>query len=351
MTTRVMMVPAALVALATLLSGCGATTKTVMIKSVPEGASVSIDGKDVGTTPVKSYEVEFKKSDSLELLVQKDYYLPFSTSIKNDGKKTEDFELLLVKVADVALDASVEAQIYQGAELLGPTPLTHRLVFNDSDSITLTFKAEGYKDLEKSFAIDGPNSSNFTADLEPVSHTETVFFDTDPQGATITMGYEYLCDTPCEVELNDLNPKYKPQLKIERRGFSSKLVNLEYKGMGWKDRNWPKRMKLLLTPAAGNEAYDAKALGIAPTEKAAAAPIVVAPMMGGSQPAQQPVYYNQQPAYQQPQPVYQQPQQPVYQQPVQQQYVAPQAPVQQPAQQPVQQPVPQPAQTQPATGQ
>ncbi|WP_221793347.1 PEGA domain-containing protein [Oceanobacter mangrovi] len=347
MTTRVFLLPAAVLTLTGLLAGCGASTKMVMVKSAPEGADVTIAGKSVGATPVNNYEVEFKKSDSLELLVSKDYYLPFTATIKNDGAKKEAFEAVLVKVADATLDATPTADVYLGAEKLGTTPLDYRLVFNKSDAISLTFKADGYQDMTKTFAIDGPNTYSVKADMDPLKHSETVFFDTDPQGATITMGFEYLCDTPCEIELDDMNPKAKPQLKIERRGFASKLINLEYKGVSWRDQNYPKKMKVLLAPAAGNEAYDAKALGIAPKESSAA-PMIIAPMMSGSQPAQQPVYYpQQQPVYQQQQPQYVAPQQ-MMQQPAQQQQMQQPVQQQQMMQQPVQQQMQQPVMQQPA---
>jgi len=130
------------------------------------------------------------------------------------------------------------------------------------------------------------------------------------------MGFEYFCDTPCEVNIDDMDPKARRQLKIERRGFSPRLINLEYTGNSWRDRNYPKKMKILLSPAAGNEAYDARALGIAPTNSSGA-PMIIAPVMGGSQVRPRQGYYPQA------QPDYMAPQQNYYVSPAQQQQDAP----------------------------
>tara|TARA_R110000868_G_scaffold105451_4_gene289775 strand:+ start:2067 stop:3230 length:1164 start_codon:yes stop_codon:yes gene_type:complete len=339
---------ASVLALTGLLAACGATTKMIMIKSSPDEAEVSIAGKVVGSTPVEQYKLEFKDDKEITLLVQKDFYLPFSAAITNDGKKEQTFEAVLIKVADVHITSTPAAQVFAGEELVGTTPLDYRLVFNAADNLTLTLKAEGYQDLQQNFAIDGPDNNVLAAKLDPLTHTETVFFDTDPQGATITMGYEYLCDTPCEIQLDDMNSKIKPQLKIERRGFSSKLINLEYKGLSWRDRNYPQKMKILLAPAAGNEAYDAKALGINTQPATSNAPMIIAPMMSGSQPApQQPTYYPQaHPQQYAPQQQYAPAPQQQYA-PQQQQYVSPQPLQQQPVQPPVQQPIAPSAQGQP----
>lgn len=343
---------AALLLLSAALVGCGSSTKMMMIKSDPDGALVTVNGQEVGQTPIQ-HEIEFKDKEKQELLVTKPDYRPYTRKIEQDGVKEEDVSINLIRIARLDIQSSPDASVAVNGVEMGSTPMKYEVDFEKSDTVEIKLSASGYRDHQVLVEKSGPADVSIDAELLPSIHTETVFFDTDPQGATLTMDNEHLCDTPCEIELDDMDAERKYQVRIERRGFSPKVMNMQYKGEDWKARNFPKKMKVLLTPAAGNEAYDAKALGIQTKQPAANGPMIIAPMMGSgmgsSQPAQQQQvapqpYYQQQPAYQQPrqpmyqqqQPVYQQPtQQPIYQQPTQQ----PQQPVyQQPAQQP-QQPV------------
>ena len=333
---------AAFLLLSAALVGCGSSTKMVMIKSNPEGVLVTVDGKDVGQTPLQ-HEVAFKKSDSHTLQLSKEHFRSYEHIIKKDGTEQETVDVQMVRTAQLNVQSQPVATVTIDGVKIGPTPLQQEIDFAKADTVEVTLTAKGYRLYKAVVEKSGPADVQIEAELTPSKHAETLFFDTDPQGATLTMDDEHLCDTPCEIQLDDMDATRKYQVRVEHRGFTPKLLNIQYKGDDWKDRNFPKKMKILLQPAAGNEAYDAKALGIRNKQPSANGPMIIAPMMGGQavpQPQAAP-----QPYYQQPQqPVYRQPlqQQPLQQQPMyqQQQQRAYQQPVQQPIQQPVyQQPV------------
>ena len=327
---------AAFLLLSAALVGCGSSTKMVMIKSNPEGVLVTVDGKDVGQTPLQ-HEVAFKKSDSHTLQLSKEHFRSYEHIIKKDGTEQETVDVQMVRTAQLNVQSQPVATVTIDGVKIGPTPLQQEIDFAKADTVEVTLTAKGYRLYKAVVEKSGPADVQIEAELTPSKHAETLFFDTDPQGATLTMDDEHLCDTPCEIQLDDMDSTRKYQVRVEHRGFTPKLLNIQYKGDDWKDRNFPKKMKILLQPAAGNEAYDAKALGIRNKQPSANGPMIIAPMMGG-QAVPQPQAA--------PQPYYQQPQQPVYRQPLQQQplqqqpmYQQQQRAYQQPVQQPIQQPV------------
>jgi len=85
--------------------------KTVTITSVPEGASVEIDGLIVGTTPLQK-KLSFVETDKYEVLVKKEGYEDKMISISFEPESRKDYPAgVLKKIETVSVDVvSVEPQ-------------------------------------------------------------------------------------------------------------------------------------------------------------------------------------------------------------------------------------------------
>lgn len=72
-----------------LMSGCGAVRRTVVVKTSPPGAMVSIGGEEVGTTPVSTTLVFDSRDQRILIEIERRRY------IKIEKRQHQDDPLLL----------------------------------------------------------------------------------------------------------------------------------------------------------------------------------------------------------------------------------------------------------------
>jgi hypothetical protein len=233
-----------------LLGGCSTPTKLI-VNSHPSSAKVFINGNLIGATPVKR-ELNFDEQSSYLVKVEKDKYLTGTKTLVRDGDKeviTLNFDLKLKPTRLVVKSQPSSATVFINDSPIGKTPVEHQLVFDERSSYLVKIEKYKYIAMTKTIVYDeGMEVITLNVELEPKRHQELIIIDTDPAGAIVTLDDEFLCETPCDLELDDKDPNIRRILKIEKRGFDPRLLQIKYKGDDWREDNFADKYVVHLQP-------------------------------------------------------------------------------------------------------
>jgi hypothetical protein len=204
----------------------------------------------------------------------------------------------------VEITSEPQAEAYFEDKLLGPTkeePTEYEIRIPKDDKGELSVRKEGFIPATRIISKEDDQELSFSFELEPVNHTEIVFVSTDPQNADVFFNEEYLCATPCEIEIDDKDPGAKRLIKIEKRGFQPKMLRLKYKGDNYKDDNFFNTLRVIMEPAYYNRQGDGSGGGGGGGGGggAANATNIIIPGMGGLPMMPSPQYQQQQQQQQQ----------------------------------------------------
>lgn len=184
------------------------------------GARISIDGADIGNTPLTDVPVE---AGEYELTVSLDRYRDFSLGINMEGREIEQhFEVELEPAwAEVSLTSEpAGAEVLVDGELAGLTPLVTEILEGPR---ALTMKLPRHIAWQEQMEIvAGAALTLPTVALVPADGL--VFIQSSPSGASVTVGGEFKGLTPLEVSLA---PGRSHEFTLFREGYRSNRSNLQ----------------------------------------------------------------------------------------------------------------------------
>jgi len=136
----------------------------LFLTSVPTGASVYLNKKKIGSTPLKSDSIPI---GSQELIFSKDGYAPLRKTISISNKKTTEVSISLTKIFPVSIKSNPsDAVVYIDKEPMGQTP--YKTFYKANEKISILIKKDGYAHWIQEITIDGPIYRN----IELVSKAE-----------------------------------------------------------------------------------------------------------------------------------------------------------------------------------
>jgi serine/threonine protein kinase/outer membrane protein assembly factor BamB len=181
-----------------LLAG-GATTLFVFkpnvgyltIYSTPSGASVYVDGKFIGKTPLENYELS---SGEHSLIIQAEGYEDYSTSVFITPGETSSVNVnLKLKTGTLSVTSTPsDALVYVNGEYKGRTPLSLEL---PPGSYTIKLTKQNYLDYETTLTIQAGETKSISASLVPIGYLTV---DSTPAGAEVYVDNTYIGVTPVE---------------------------------------------------------------------------------------------------------------------------------------------------------
>ena len=176
------------------------------------GATVLIDGAEVGTTPLPALEL---RPGEYELRVVAERYEPFATTVEIEGAgvaQSLDVELV-ARFAPVSVDSNPPgAEIRANGETLGITPATVELI---EGGYTLEFRLAGYKAERRRVEVQ----ANQPLTVPPVRLRLTdgkLVLRSEPAGATVSVDGSYRGVTPLELVLT---PGETYAVELSKTGF------------------------------------------------------------------------------------------------------------------------------------
>lgn len=161
-----------------MLSGC--VTRTVVIESEPNGASVQFDGDDVGPTKFNKKVTWFGDSIHTIAVEEKDYEKESRALSYDDARKAPEpwpfffsLEPLVIR-AELEITTNVEAATVKVNDvLIGETPLRHTFVFTRQDSDT-AWNSHLIEVSKKGYFYSPPEAKPPSGTNPPFSHRLTV---------------------------------------------------------------------------------------------------------------------------------------------------------------------------------
>ena len=172
------------------------------------GATIVVDGKNLGTTPITSYKLA---SGSHTLRVVKDMYKPFEQSITiADNTPLTLTPTLLPNYANVTLDAGVDCTIYANDRLLGQSPWSGKLT---AGSYIFEARKDGHESGTTTQSITSePQSQRYTIPApKPIFGSITV--TSSPMMARVLVDGKEIGTTP--LTENVLIGKHKLSIALD----------------------------------------------------------------------------------------------------------------------------------------
>ncbi len=187
----------------------------LVLSTVPsEGAVVTIDGEEIGVTPVA--ELELPPGEH-EVLIRAENHKDFLTRVHIEGAgSTETLDAVLeprwgaISFTSQPPGATVEVNGLG----IGSTPLTADLM---EGAHTFTLMLKGHKPYRSGLAVVAGEAQTLpTARLTVADGLLTV--ESNPPGATVTVDGVYSGETPLTV---DLQPRVGHQVEVSRAGYET----------------------------------------------------------------------------------------------------------------------------------
>ena len=176
------------------------------------GAKVLIDGVSKGETPVTIRDLPH--GDYL-VEIRAERYLPFRAEVTLAGLNQEQSVSADLRSAwaEISFDSTpADAQVFNGDELLGTTPLTAGLLEGEHN---VRIKAAGYKVWQDTITVAAGTPQSITdIKLEPVD--ASLFLVSKPARANVTINGNYLGLTPLEAPLT---PGEATRVRLYKQGY------------------------------------------------------------------------------------------------------------------------------------
>lgn len=180
------------------------------IKTEPQGATVYIDGKNYGLTPLDVYDIEVGKH---EILITKEGYKSIIKEVEIKEEIIEISEILIKGVSKAYINSNPRgAKVIIDGKEIGVTPLEIKEISLGRHFITL--KALGYEEMTKTIDVT-ENINTFSFNLVQLNHA--LIIETEPEGATVYLDDVIKGITP--IEIKNLTPLKKYKIKIELSGY------------------------------------------------------------------------------------------------------------------------------------
>ena len=176
------------------------------------GAVVTVDGTEVGVTPLDRIELAAGEH-TVRVLAER--YLDFTTTVTIDGRgSTHTLNVELTPGwAPVTFESDPPAAtVVVDGRGLGTTPLTHELL---AGSHAYEVRLAGYKPRTGAFTVSADEPRTVTVErLERLDATLRI--DTRPTGATVTLNGEYRGAAPLEIVVP---PDREFEIAVSKAGY------------------------------------------------------------------------------------------------------------------------------------
>ena len=181
----------------------GASHTAVHLRTIPSGAQVEIEGRNVGTATDGSLVVrDLEVGRAYPIVARLEGYEPRQAVIQpQEGDNPVTLELRAI-AATVAVDsAPTGATLEIDGKPAGTTPLVLKTLAPGS-AATLVFKKPGFHDATAKLAVPGPGKE--TTLIQPLTVSEElarVHLSSDPPGAQVVQNGQLVAGvaTPCDV--------------------------------------------------------------------------------------------------------------------------------------------------------
>ena len=203
---------------------------TLSISSTPDGATVSVDGQNKGTTPLNltllpgSYSVKVTKTG----------YKNYAKTVTVGADLTTKVNAVLERTTGTLSVASTPtgATVYINNQNKGKTPL--KLILS-SGSYSVKITKDGYEDYTKTVTVTANSTTTVNAALEELTYlpffsTGTLYVDSYPFGATVYINGENKGKTPLELTLS----AGSYSVKITKDGYEDYTTTVAVGGIGIK---------------------------------------------------------------------------------------------------------------------
>lgn len=186
------------------------STGSLIVKTDPDGATVFVDGKNYGLTPIEIKDLEIGEH---EIVISKEGYAQIIKKIDIRKETVTIEEILIEAISEIFINTNPKgAKVIINGKEMGVTPLTLKDI--NPGRYIITFKAIGYKEMTKSIEVkEGLNAFN----VEMVQLNHALIVESEPTGAKIYLDDVFKGTTP--IEIKNLTPEKKYRLKVEVEGY------------------------------------------------------------------------------------------------------------------------------------
>ncbi len=184
------------------LTGIAKHSAHVTFTTVPKGATIEIEGHNVGSTTAPLVVNDLEVGRAYPVVARRDGYEPKQSVVQpHDGDNAVTLELVAL-AATVDLDSQPSgATVSVDGKPAGTTPLS-LTTLAPGTSITLTFKKNGYHDATGKLDVPPPGKSvKFVEPLAISDELARIKLESDPPGAHVVQNGQLLAGvtTPAEV--------------------------------------------------------------------------------------------------------------------------------------------------------
>jgi len=220
--------PILCLAAALFIAGC-TTTKTVTIKTVPEHATVAIDGAEAGPSPV-TQKLEFNPSSkTFAATAHLNGYQDGLIQIDDQSSAQKEYTIKLIpfqKTVHVQSEP-VGVAVFRNGQPAGITPWTTNLTFADANQpIALTLRKDGYKDGTVQIAYAPTNQMEYSIQLSRFQ--KTVRVQSDPVGATVFLNGQPAGITPLTKDLTFDGTNQSIGVTVRKDGYKDGTNTISY---------------------------------------------------------------------------------------------------------------------------
>lgn len=194
------------------------STGGLIVKTVPDGATLYVDGKNYGTTPIEIEDLEIGEH---EIVISKEGFAQIIKKVEIKEDKVEINEILSKAISEVFLNTEPKgAKVIINGKEMGITPLTLKDI--NPGRYFVTFRALGYEEMTKSIEVkEGLNTFKF----KMIQLNHALIIESIPQNAKVYLDDVYRGLTPTEIR--NLTPEKKYRLRVEYEGYLPYLTEVK----------------------------------------------------------------------------------------------------------------------------
>ena len=221
------------------------TVATLTVTSTPSGASVYVDGRQVGKTPLQGYQIDtgVRRVKQVEVRLSLSGYNNRVAGLTLKGGQQEVWqagrlEKLISQTATLTVTSTPSgATVYVDGRQIGRTPLRgHKIDIGvvREKQVEVGLSLSGYKSRVVKLILKGGQEEVWQAGrLEKlISQTATLTVTSTPSGATVYVDGRQVGKTPLQGHRIDTGVAREKQVEVglELAGYKSRVVQLTLKG-------------------------------------------------------------------------------------------------------------------------
>ncbi|MBM4203733.1 MAG: PEGA domain-containing protein [Gammaproteobacteria bacterium] len=193
------------------------------LSTEPEGADVKVDGRDIGTTPLKAVDID---AGNREIVFAHPRYQTFATVFPVQGRRIA--EVVQAKLVPNWGDISVSSEppgaavLVDGEETGQVTPAVVQIIAGERE---VAASLKGYRTARQRIVV-GAQQADTLETFVLVQADAGLSVTTSPAGAGITINGEYMGQSPLKLELRS-GRAYSVEAYLRGHRRAATTVNLE----------------------------------------------------------------------------------------------------------------------------